>query len=65
MPYKHRLADTDEPIVSALVLPGGGDRPLREAQLVPRRLHRLARRTARRAPPGFQRRLRGLRGILR
>ena len=64
--YKHRLADADEPIVSALVLPGGGGgRPLREAQLVPRRLNRLARRTARRAPPGVQRRLRGLRGRLR
>lgn len=66
IPYKHRLADADEPIVSALVLPGGGGgRPLREAQLVPRRLNRLARRTARRAPPGVQRRLRGLRGRLR
>ena len=62
IPYKRRLADADEPIVSALVLPGGGDRPLREAQLVPRRLNRLARRTARRAPPGVQRRLRELRG---
>ena len=65
IPYKRRLADADEPIVSALVLPGGGDRPLREAQLVPRRLNRLARRTARRAPPGVQRRLRELRGRLR
>jgi CelD/BcsL family acetyltransferase involved in cellulose biosynthesis len=65
IPYKHRLADADEPIVSALVLPGGADRPLRQAQLVPRRLNRLARRTARRAPPGVQRRLRGLRGRLR
>ena len=65
IPYKHRLADTDEPLVSALVLPGGGDRPLREAQLVPRRLNRLARRTARRAPSGVQRRLRGLRGLVR
>ena len=65
IPYKHRLADADEPIVSALVLPGGGGRPLREAQLVPRRLNRLARRTARRTPPGVQRRLRGLRGLLR
>ena len=65
IPYKRRLADADEPLVSALVLPGGGDRPLREAQLVPRRLNRLARRTARRAPPGVQRRLRGLRGLLR
>ena len=65
IPYKHRLADTDEPIVSALVLPGGRDRPLREAQLVPRRLNRLGRRTARRAPPGVQRRLRRLRGLLR
>ena len=65
LPYKRRLADADEPIGSALVLPGGRDRPLREAQLVPRRLDRLARRTARRTPPGVQRRLRAVRGLLR
>ena len=62
MAYKRRLADDDEPLASAMVLPGAGPRrALHEAQLLPRQLDRLAVRAARRLPDGVTERLRRLR----
>jgi len=59
--YKLRLATGDEPISAAMVLPGGRHRALREAQLLPSRLDRLAARAAHRLPPDVKDRLRALR----
>ena len=57
-PYKDRLADGDHPIGPALVLPGGRDLRLREAQLLPDRLMRAATRLAGNLPDDLQQRIR-------
>jgi CelD/BcsL family acetyltransferase involved in cellulose biosynthesis len=60
--YKLRMTHDDDPIRSVLLLPGGRNRPLRHAQLLPQHAERLARRAARRAPAWVQARLRAMRG---
>ena len=59
--YKRRLTDADEPLAAAIVLPGGRDLPVREAQLLPTRAERLMVRTAKRLPPRIREPLRRLR----
>ncbi len=59
-PYKDRLADGDHPIGPVLIVPGGGDRVLREAQLLPERLMRGAVRLAERLPDDARQRVRSI-----
>lgn len=63
-PYKTRLADRDDPVAWATVLPRGASYPLMRAVTAPERLRGRARTAARRLPPGVQRALRDARGRL-
>jgi CelD/BcsL family acetyltransferase involved in cellulose biosynthesis len=59
--YKLRLADQQDPVAWATILPRGRDYPLMRLATAPRRLRGRARMAARRLPPGAQARLRRLR----
>jgi CelD/BcsL family acetyltransferase involved in cellulose biosynthesis len=61
-PYKWRFADRDEPLVWSSLFPRNRRYPLTRLQLMPKETRLLARRLARRLPPGLKERLRRARG---
>ena len=63
--YKLRLADVEDPVAWATLLPRGASYPLMRAATAPRRLRGRARMAARRLPPGAQDRLRRARRRMR
>ncbi|HET8672401.1 MAG TPA: GNAT family N-acetyltransferase [Thermoleophilaceae bacterium] len=61
-PYKWRFADHDDPLMWSSLFPRNRRYPLTRLQLMPKEARLLARRLARRLPPGLKERLHRARG---